>query len=128
MIVVARDPTELIKELADDKNLFGSQDKLKLVGSYNSNFSDWWERWVTNQTLNIVHGHQHIMNTVSVSMPTYFLRFEDIIANPSPFLKDIFKMAFSVSSLQGTILERRIEEVCKRYSDMAVIAQQKANA
>ena len=50
MIVVARDPSELIKELADDKNLFGCQDRLNLIGNYSSNFSEWWERWVANQT------------------------------------------------------------------------------
>ena len=50
MIVVARDPSELIQELADDKNLFGCQDRLNLIGNYSSNFSEWWERWVANQT------------------------------------------------------------------------------
>ena len=127
MIVIVRDPSELIKELADEKNLFASQDRLNLIGNYSSNYTDWWEKWVTNQTQNIVHGHDHLMNTVSVSIPTYFVRFEDIIRNPQLLLNEIFKIAFSVESLEGTILERRIEEVSNRYGDMAVIAQQKGN-
>ena len=50
LIVVARDPTESLQELADDKNLFACQDRLTLMGAYISNYSEWWDRWVTNQT------------------------------------------------------------------------------
>ena len=68
------------------------------------------------------------MNTVSVSIPTYFVRYEDILQDPSPLLKEIFKLAFSVDSLEGTILERRIDEVSNRYRDMTDSdAQQKGN-
>lgn len=48
MVVVARKPTETIRELADRKNLFDCEDRLSMVENYRSDFPEWWSKWVSN--------------------------------------------------------------------------------
>ena len=47
----------------------------------------------------------------SRSVPTYFVRFEDLVANPEPELNNVMKFLLGVSDLTGTNAERRIGEV-----------------
>ena len=47
------------------------------------------------------------------SKPVYFFRFEDILANPREELTKLFKFILALDSLEGTVIERRIEEVLK---------------
>ena len=114
MIVVVRNPLDVIRELADSKNLFAAQDRLQIVGNYNENHADWWDKWVSIQSKNMAEGHDYIIKNVVDQIPTYFVRYEDLLQNPAPILKDVFKVALNVESIEGTILERRIEEVSAR--------------
>ena len=45
------------------------------------------------------------------NIPTIFVRYEDLIKDPAPVLKDVFKFVFNISDISGTVLEKRIEEV-----------------
>ena len=44
-------------------------------------------------------------------VPTLFLRFEDLVANPEPELRSIMSFLLGVKDLSGTNAERRIHEV-----------------
>ena len=44
-------------------------------------------------------------------VPTLFLRFEDLVANPEPELRSIMSFLLGVKDLTGTNAERRIFEV-----------------
>ena len=46
-------------------------------------------------------------------VPVYFLRFEDALRNPGHELKNIFRFALGLDSIEGTIIEHRIDEVIK---------------
>ena len=41
----------------------------------------------------------------------YFFRFEDVMRDPRGELINIFKFMLGMESLEGTVIERRIEEV-----------------
>ena len=43
--------------------------------------------------------------------PVYFFRFEDVLQNPRKELTNLFKFILGVESLEGTVMERRIEDV-----------------
>ena len=45
-------------------------------------------------------------------VPVYFVRFEDLIVDPKKFLGEIFSFFLDVDSIEGTIVEKRIEEIC----------------
>ena len=47
MIVVARNPSDVIRELADSKNLFATQNRLSFAGNYSTEHKDWWNKWVS---------------------------------------------------------------------------------
>lgn len=44
--------------------------------------------------------------------PTYFVRYEDLRLNPLPVLKEMFAFMLEVDSIDGTVLEKRLIEVC----------------
>ena len=45
--------------------------------------------------------------------PIYFFRFEDILQDPKRELTNIFKFILGMDSIEGTVIERRIEDVIK---------------
>lgn len=51
------------------------------------------------------------MNHVVSHIPIYFVRFEDLQKNPATILKNVFSIVLGVTSIEGTILERRIDEI-----------------
>jgi hypothetical protein len=42
-------------------------------------------------------------------IPIHFLRYEDLVSNPSETLTSIFKFILGVDSLEGTVLQKRID-------------------
>ena len=44
-------------------------------------------------------------------IPIYFFRYEDIVADPSKILREIFEFSLNVESLEGTYLKKRLDEV-----------------
>ena len=43
--------------------------------------------------------------------PIYFFRFEDVMANPRTELKNLMKFILGMESIEGTVIEQRIEDV-----------------
>ena len=43
--------------------------------------------------------------------PIYFFRFEDVVRDPSKELKEIFRFILGIESIEGTVIEHRINEV-----------------
>ena len=62
-------------------------------------YGRWYDQW-----LNIAE---------KTDKPVYFFRFEDVIDNPKRELMKIFGFILGLDSLEGTVIERRIEEVTK---------------
>jgi len=44
-------------------------------------------------------------------VPIYFARFEDLITNPKKTLSELFSFMLKVDSIEGTVIEKRIEDV-----------------
>ena len=57
-----------------------------------------WKRW-HDQWMGIAR---------SGRVPVYFFRFEDLLANSSKELEDIFAFVLGVESIKGTFIEHRI--------------------
>ena len=45
------------------------------------------------------------------NIPIYFFRFEDVIHNPGKELKEIFRFILGLETIEGTVIEHRIDEV-----------------
>ena len=67
--------------------------------------------------------HDYIVNKVSKEIPTYFIRYEDLVLDPEPALTELFCFLFDVKTLHGTVLEKRIKDVARRGNeDKAIYA------
>lgn len=44
------------------------------------------------------------------NIPTYYLRYEDLVIDPAPVLTDLFCFLLDVESISGTIVEKRIAD------------------
>jgi hypothetical protein len=42
-------------------------------------------------------------------VPTFYFRFEDIITDPYPVLKELFEFLYGVENIEGTYLDKRIK-------------------
>ena len=77
----------------------------------------WWSKWINNSTENIALCHQFVVQEVASSIPSLFIRYEDLIRDPAFTLEEIFRFVFDVQSIEGTLLERKISEVCESLDD-----------
>ena len=48
-------------------------------------------------------------------------RYEDLRSDPVPVIKELFRFLFDVDSIEGTVLEKRIEEKCSRKAEPQAI-------
>ena len=44
-------------------------------------------------------------------IPTYLLRYEDLVLDPEPHLIELFQFLLEVPSIEGTLVEKRIKDV-----------------
>ena len=45
-------------------------------------------------------------------MPTLFLNYEMLILEPEQTLTDLFRFFLNVQTLEGTVIEKRIKDIC----------------
>lgn len=76
---------------------------------YNVDFpkewKDWWERFMLPPYREYYRQHEEV---TSQAIPTYFLRYEDLIAKPVEVLTELFCFLLNVPSIEGTVIEQRI--------------------
>jgi hypothetical protein len=47
------------------------------------------------------------------NVPVYFVKYEEMLAEPKATLRSIFKFLLNVNTINGTVIEKRINEVIK---------------
>ena len=60
------------------------------------------------------------------AVPTYYLRYEDLVINPQPVLMELFCFMLEVPSIEGTVVERRVIDYCAKGNDAAAVYKMKA--
>ena len=60
-------------------------------------YSKWYEYW-----LNIAENTER---------PVFFFRFEDVVKDPAKELKEVFRFILGMESIEGTVIEKRVDEV-----------------
>jgi len=109
MIVIARNPLDVIPSFANLVNT--ASHSLEINEEYHINFPEVWWEWVSKMTVNMKMNHDEVYEDLARVLPTYFMRYEDLKINPVPVLKELFCFLLDVSSIEGTVVERRIQEV-----------------
>ena len=54
------------------------------------------------------------------------MRYEDLVLNPKPILNELFCFMFEVTSIEGTVLEKRIADYCVKGHSAAAAYKLKA--
>mmetsp|Transcript_2119 Transcript_2119/g.3180 ORF Transcript_2119/g.3180 Transcript_2119/m.3180 type:complete len:110 (-) Transcript_2119:482-811(-) len=68
-----------------------------------------WDRFFEDNIRIYKKWHDFWMEKVRTSdVPIYFFRFEDLLLNPEPILKNMFRFILAKKDLDGTVIEKRI--------------------
>lgn len=74
----------------------------------------WWEEFTKRigKSLNdsVIAMNKHVESLI----PTYYIRYEDLVINPEPVLMELFAFMLNAESLVGTVIEKRIIDYCAR--------------
>ena len=72
-------------------------------------FPEFWNEFVFAQAMNMNSVHEYITETLSREIPIHIIRYEDLVIDPEHTLTECFKFLLETDSLEGTILEQRIQ-------------------
>ena len=62
---------------------------------------------------NIRINHEYITGTLAKEIPIYIFRYEDLVLDPAPILKECFKLLLDVNSIEGTVVDKRIDTIAR---------------
>lgn len=72
----------------------------------------YWQNWQRLCTLAYKQWFEHWLHIAETTdKPVYFFRFEDILSQPEEELKNLFKFILGMEDIEGTVIERRIQDV-----------------
>jgi hypothetical protein len=63
-----------------------------------------------------------------VNVPTFRVRYEDLVIDPKTTLTDLFRFILGIESLEGTVAEHRIDQVLAKGKDATQFYKQKSVA
>ena len=115
MICLVRNPLDIIASCAFRHCLHSHN--LKPQESLNQQFPEWWDKWVRETAENIQYSHTFIDDNLANKIPTYYIRYEDLVIDPEPVLTECFRFLLDVHSLEDTIIEARIKAVSNQGFD-----------
>ena len=50
------------------------------------------------------YNHDEIVNNFAKQIPTYIVRYEDLLTDPEPILDELFRFLLDVDSIEGTVV------------------------
>lgn len=67
---------------------------------------EYWDKFFESDVKMWLEWHDYWMEKVKTSkIPIYFFRFEDLLLDPEPILKDIFRFVLAEKDIDGTVIE-----------------------
>ena len=109
MFCIVRNPLDVMPSHAQFINMkshwLTSREKL------NEDFAEWWAEFAKESAIKIQFNHDYIVNNLSKSIPTFILRYEDLLSDPETTLTDCFRFLLDAPSIEDTIVEKRIKEI-----------------
>jgi hypothetical protein len=106
MFLLMRNPLDVIPSHCTMMNL-GSHSMVPKE-EYYKDMPDYWDYYVRMEVnamkLFFERNHKNAGHTI----PTYYIRYEDLLLDPIRVLTELFKFMLDVPSLEGTVLEAQI--------------------
>lgn len=83
-----------------------------IKGNYNKEHPEFWDKFMKEQIDHFKRYHDRIKEDAKNKLvPVYYFRYEDLYKNPQQTLEEIFCYLLNVTSIEGTVIQKRIEEV-----------------
>lgn len=83
--------------------------------SFSNNLDDlkkYWDPFFESDVLSWAKWHAYWIDIAKQKkVPIYFFRFEDLLLNPEPVLKDMFKYILLEENIDKSVIEKRIQDV-----------------
>ena len=76
----------------------------------------------------IRYNHETVVNKLEKSIPTYYMRYEDLRNNPIPALIELFKFLLDVTTIEGTVVEKRIHDIARSGNRTKAIYKLKSSS
>lgn len=86
----------------------------------------WWDKFVKSVT-KLLNNSVAPMNEVESTIPTYYIRYEDLVLNPEPVLMELFAFLLDVESIEGTLVEKRIKDYVAKGNKNGSVYKLKAD-
>ena len=71
---------------------------------YSCAFPDWWKEFTADYIAILKKVSQTIVEGLSKEIPTYFIRYEDLVLDPEPVLTELFQFILEAQTLEGTVV------------------------
>lgn len=102
-ISIVRNPIDMIPSLALLSTT--TSHSATLTESFHEADPVWWAKFSEN----VAKGTNEMLKVnrdqVHPAIPTYYIRYEDLVLNPGPVLTELFCFLLEVSSIEGTVVE-----------------------
>lgn len=124
-ISVVRNPIDMMPSLS---YLYLTTTHTK-VTNIPSNEADpeWWNKFVT-KIAQATNGALNVMRRdLEPQIPCYYIRYEDLVLNPGPVLRELFAFLLDVDTIEGTVLEKRVEDYLAKGSANASVYKLKVD-
>ena len=102
MIVVVRNPIDVFPSFISLMNL--QSHSLQSKQTLRDDLASYWAETLPVLVEFLKVNHLRMLDIAS-QIPTYFIRFEDLITEPLPVLLEIMKFMLNVTSIEGTVVE-----------------------
>lgn len=110
VILAVRNPLDVFVSFF---NMVASQTHTKTIAEdiTDGRIGEYWDRFFESDVRMWVEWHDFWMDRIRASqVPVFLFRFEDLLLNPEPVLKDMFRFILAKESIDGTVIEQRIRE------------------
>ena len=129
MVKIVRNPLDVT--LSAIRGLTTGSHSLVPIEQFDKDLPEFWATAVETGSEVIAKDHEMTISdpdSLSAKIPTYFIRFEDIVNDPIPVFKEMFKFLLDAPSIEGTVLEKRINEKCTHKSAPQAVYKLKAGS
>ena len=125
-IVIMRNPIDSLSSFAH--LMFTGTQSLTPKEEYYKDFPETWDTFLRAVTPVISESFKMLRESISKQIPTYYCRYEDLRNDPKTVLTEIFRFILDVPRFEGTVVEKRIQDIAAEGSDLKAIYKLKTHS
>ena len=118
-VSIVRNPVDTVVACLYHSQLESSS--LKPREEFNTVHPEFWEQWIDETSQQMASHHDLMAGSVAKKIPTFIIRYEDLLFETISTLTELFCFLLDVDSLEGTVVLERIREAAKESNHMELV-------